>query len=76
MSWIECDVDELNEIDPTVHKELEGIVFRDDAGKERRFKVKAMISQSVTYMKSIIPDVDWDETNPHIAVVLGNEIKE
>ena len=75
MVEILCSVEHLDEIEPTLHKEIEGIVFRDDKGKEKRFKVKGIINQTTAYMKKILPEVEWDWENIHIAILLGDEIK-
>ena len=75
MVFIECSVESLDEIENTLHKEIEGIVFRDDKGKEKRFKVKGMLNQTTAYMKKILPEIDWDWDNIHVAILIGDEIK-
>ena len=77
MTWILIEVEKISEAgtNTTEHKEIEGIIFKADDGKEKRYKLKGMIPQSTSYMRKIIPDVDWDENNAHVAVVLGEEIK-
>lgn len=77
MSWVVCEVDDLKEAgtEATEHRELEGVLFRDENGNEKRYKIKAMIPQSTSYMRSLYPDTDWDETCPHVAILLGEEIK-
>ncbi len=77
MAYLLIEVEKIEEAgtNPTEHKELEGVIFRADDGKERVFKIKGMLPQSTSYMRKIIHDVDWDETNPHVAIVLGEEIK-
>ncbi len=76
MVFIECSVESLDDIEPSINKEIEGIVFRDDSGKEKRFKVKGLINQTTSYMKKMYPDVDWDWDNIHVAILIGDEIKE
>ena len=75
MVFIECSVESLDEIENTLHKEIEGIIFRDDKGKEKRYKVKGMINQTTAYMKKLYPDTDWDWENIHVAILLGEVIK-
>lgn len=75
MVYIECSVESLDDIETTLHKEIEGIIFRDDNGKEKRFKIKGLINQFTSYMRKILPDVDWDDDNIHVAILLGSEIK-
>lgn len=75
MVFIECSVESLDEIENTLYKEIEGIVLRDDKGKEKRFKVNGMISQTTAYMKHLYPDIEWNWENIHVAILLGDEIK-
>ena len=75
MVFIECSVESLDEIESTIHKEIEGIVFRDDNGKEKKYKVKGLISQFTSYMRKLYPDVEWDDANVHVAILIGDEIK-
>lgn len=75
MVYIECSVESLDEIEDTLYKEIEGIIFRDDKRKEKRFKVKALVNQNTIYMTNLYPDTDWDWTNIHVAIILGDEIK-
>lgn len=75
MVFLECSVESIDEIENTLHKEIEGIVFRDDNGKEKKFKVKGMINQTTTYMNKILPEIEWDWGNIHVAILLGEEIK-
>ncbi len=76
MAYILIEVDNLSEIktNEPQHKELEGVIFRDDNGKEKRFKIDGMIPQSVNFMKKKSPDVDWDEGCYHFTVIVGDEI--
>lgn len=74
MVFIECSVENFDDVESTIYKEIEGIVFRDDKGNEKRFKVKGMINQSTTYMKHILPDIEWDFNNIHTAILIGDEI--
>lgn len=78
MAWIVCEVDSLEDVgkESSEYREIEGILFRDETGRERKFYVKAIINQFTSYMRKIYPDIDWDENNIHIAILLGNEIKE
>lgn len=77
MAWLLIEVENIKEAgqNSTEHKEIEGIIFKADDGKEKRYKLKGMIPQSTSYMRKIIPEIDWDENNAHVAIVLGEEIK-
>jgi uncharacterized protein YrzB (UPF0473 family) len=74
MAWIYCDVDDLKVDSTSINKEIEGIILRDENGKERRFKVKGMLPQFTSYLRIVEPDIDWDDTNCHISILLGVEI--
>lgn len=80
MAWIFCDVDSIKDIDPNKDEckfwEIEGVLFRDEQGNEKRYKLKATFSAFTSYMKTLFPDVDWDENNLHIEMLIGEEIKE
>ena len=75
MVYIECSVENLDEIENILHKEIEGIIFRDDKGKEKRYKVKGLLNQTTTYMKTLHPDIDWNWENIHVAILVGDELK-
>lgn len=75
MVFIECSVESLDDIENAIHKEIEGIIFRDDNGKEKRFKVKGLINQFTSYMRTLYPDIEWDDNNVHVAILVGDEIK-
>lgn len=76
MVLIECSVESLDDIESTIHKEIEGIVFVDDSGKKKIYKVKGLIPMFTSYMKKLHPDIEWDEDNLHVAILIGDEIKE
>lgn len=75
MVEILCSVESLDDIETTIHKEIEGIVFKDDSGKEKRHKVKGIIPMFTSYMKKLHPETEWDENNLHVAILIGEEIK-
>ena len=75
-----CSVESLDEIkdielEGMIHKEIESIVFRDDKGRKKRFKVKGLINQNTVYMTKMYPDTDWNWENIHVAILIGDEIK-
>lgn len=76
MVYLVCSVEKMSDIEKTMHKEIEGIVFEDDHGNEKIMEVKGLLPIFTSYMKKIHPDVEWDENNLHVAIVVGNEIKE
>lgn len=77
MAHIICEIEDIKDAgkETTEYRELEGIVFRDEKGNERKFAINAMIPQSTSYMRTLYPDVDWDDSCIHIALLLGKEIK-
>lgn len=78
MAWVVMEIDsaELAALNGTEeHRELEGVIFKDEKGKERRFALKAMLPISTSYISHLYPDVDWDQLNCHVSILLGNEIK-
>ncbi len=70
-----CSVENIDEIENTLYKEIESIVFKDDKGRKKRFKVKGLINQTTAQMTVLYPDTDWDWDNIHVAILLGDEIK-
>ncbi len=77
MAWIKLGVEKIEDAgkETTEHIELEGVLFLSEDGKEKRYNIKAMIPQATQYFRKEFPEYDWDESKPHIAVVLGEEIK-
>ncbi len=77
MAYILIEIEKIDEAGTreAEHKELEGVIFRDDEGKERKFKIDGMIPQSTNFMKKKMPDVDWDDSCYHFTVIIGEEIK-
>lgn len=72
-----AEVDNLKESGNGIeYRELEGIIFRDESGKERRFKVKAIMNETTRRFRQQFPEVEWDENNIHLSIVLGEELKE
>ncbi len=70
-----CSVENLDEVESMIHKEIESIIFRDDKGRKKKYKVKGFINQTTAYMTKLYPDVDWDWGNIHVAILIGDEIK-
>lgn len=76
MVYIHCSVESLDDVESIVYKEIEGIIFTDDKGKKKTFKVKGLLNQTIAYMKKLYPDIEWDKDSIHTAILLGDEIKE
>lgn len=78
MAYLLVEVDSLKEVskEKTIYKELEGIVFRDEEGKEVKFKIDGLLPQSTKWMKMKFPGIDWDDNCLHFAFIVGSEIKE
>lgn len=76
--WLFLEVDDIKDAgtEKLEYREIEGILFRDEKGNERKFKAKAMMNETVKYMKHLFSDVDWNANNMHVCIVLGEEIKE
>lgn len=78
MAYLLVEVESIKDAgkEKTIYKELEGIIFRDDEGKEIKFKIGGILPQSTKWMKMKFPGVEWDNNCLHFAFVVGSEIKE
>jgi len=78
MAWIKLNVDAINEANSKEpeHIELEGLLYQDASGNLKKFRLKALMPTTTSYMQHNFPDYDWDITANHVILIKGEEIKE
>lgn len=77
MAYLLVEVESLRDAEnqKVIYKELEGIIFRDDTGKELKVEIGGIMPQSVKWMRMKYPEVDWNENCSHFAFVIGKKIE-
>ncbi len=77
MAKIVREINDINDIKGTdFMMEIEYIEFLDDKGLRKKFKIFGIVPISTEECKSIDKEVDWDDSNFHFVVDVGEEIKQ